>query len=156
MPRSKLLPLAALALLSGCGPLGLYYHEGVAVSRMNSDLTDCQVSALQKVPVSQQIRYTPVQMVPVRICDSHGKNCVVTYEMEGGEPYTVDVNKSLRKKVEAQCMTAKGYEWVELPLCPSSVAGAAPKTVTKVLPPLTPKSCAIQRGGGRWQIVTPG
>ncbi|MBR9649826.1 hypothetical protein [Thalassovita aquimarina] len=156
MSRSMLFTLAAVAVLAGCAPLGLYYREGVAVSRMNNDLTDCQVSALQKVPVVKETRFTPLRMVPVRRCDASGANCIVTYELEGGDPYTVDVNKRLRKRVEAQCMTRKGYEWVELPPCPSTVANAAPKSVTTVLPRLTPESCSIQRGGGRWQIVTPG
>lgn len=155
MSLPKILPLAAAALLAGCAPFGLYYREGTAVSRMNSDLTDCQVSALQKVPVAQEIRFTPTRVIALNDCDANGQNCIRRYEIVGGDPYTADVNKTLRAKVEAQCMAGKGYSWVELPPCPAPVADAAPKTVTVVLPPLSEKSCAIQRGGGRWQIVTP-
>ncbi|CUH62908.1 hypothetical protein TG4357_00369 [Thalassovita gelatinovora] len=155
MTRIVFFSLVAV-MMAGCAPLGLYYQEGAAVSRMNSDVTDCQVSALNKVPVVQELRHTPVRVVPIQQCDAKGKNCIRDYEIVGGDPYSVDVNKDLRKKVEAQCMAGKGYQWVELPACSSSVASAAPKQATRVLPALSDKSCAINRGDGHWQIVTPG
>ncbi|WP_323782575.1 hypothetical protein [Thalassovita sp.] len=155
MTRFVLFPLVAI-VMAGCAPLGLYYREGAEVSAMNSDLTDCQVSALKKVPVAQELRHTPVRVVPIQQCDANGANCIRDYEIVGGDPYTVDVNKDLRKKVEAQCMANKGYQWVELPACTSSVASAASKQVTRILPKLSAKSCAINRGEGHWQIVTPG
>ena len=156
MPRIKLIPITALALVAGCTPFGTYYREGAAVARMNNDLTDCQVRALRDVPVAQEIRHTPSELIVDRECDENGENCVRTYKMIEGRIYTVDTNKPLRQRVEAQCMTAKGYSWVELPACSSSVASAAPDAMTRVFPALTPESCAIRHGGGRWQIVTPG
>ncbi|MDX1780204.1 MAG: hypothetical protein R3256_02695 [Thalassovita sp.] len=156
MPRFKLFQITALALLTGCTSFGTYYREGTAVARMNNDLTDCQVRALRDVPVAQEIRHTPSELIVESECDENGENCVKTVKMIEGRIYTVDTNKALRDRVEAQCMIAKGYAWLELPACSSSVASATPETTTRIFPALTPESCAIRHGGGRWQIVTPG
>ncbi|SEP59980.1 hypothetical protein [Thalassovita taeanensis] len=149
------LALGLTAAATGCAPLSLYHKPGVAVVQMDGDLTQCQVSALSKVPVNTQIRTTPIQTFPRTVCDRHGR-CYTSVEIMGGQTYTVDANKRLRDKVEAQCMAEKGYAPVELPQCSSAISNAAPKAVTTVLPRLAPTSCVIRNADGSWQIVTPG
>jgi len=143
--------------VSACLPLSTYHKEGVPVSRLNSDQTACDVKALRDAPVANQVRQTPDRYVPPRkFCDAEG-NCRVRggYWIEG-TIYTVDVNKALRVRVTDQCMASKGYTPVEIPPCPSAVIQNTPPAATKVLPRLTPNSCAIRNKSGSWQIVTRG
>lgn len=146
-----------LLLLAGCTPLNIYYKPGVAVARLEADQLACEVDALDKAPVANQIRRTPPVYIPGRVvCDGDG-NC---YQEPGywreGEVFTVDVNTDLRKRVLHQCMTTRGYAPASVPPCPSGVANAAPPGQTDVLPPLTDKSCVIRNRGGGWQIVNQG
>lgn len=156
LPR---LPIAALgiaaALMVGCGPLGIYHKAGVPVAAMTNTLTDCEVEALGKVPVDRRIERDPVRIVPRRICDSAG-NCTVVYDRVGGEVRTYDANAGLRARVLNQCMSNKGFTYVNLPACSQGVKNAAPAGATTVLPRLAANSCAIKNGDGTFRIVTPG
>ncbi|MCV3270922.1 hypothetical protein [Roseobacter sinensis] len=146
-----------LALLASCAPLSIYHRDGAPVSRMQSDLLSCQISALEDVPVSNQIRQEPPVYIPARrYCNSDGRCYTRGGYFEEGRIYTVDVNADLRRKAEGQCMADQGYRPVTLPNCPNSVFRAAPKASTQVLPRLNPRSCAIRYQDGTWQIVTQG
>lgn len=152
-------PLAALCLamlmLAGCTPLGIYHKPGAPVATMQDTLTNCEVTALQSVPVDRRIERDPIRIVPRRICDSAG-NCTVVYDRVGGEIRTWDANAPLRQRVLNQCMAAQGYDYVELPACSQSIKRAAPAGATTILPRLAPNSCVIRNSDGTWQIVTPG
>jgi hypothetical protein len=148
------LALASLLCLTGCTPVSMWYQDGASISSRDRTQTDCEVKALQAVPVASQTRLTPVRVIPIKICDSTGK-CEVDYEMIGGDAYTVDVNAPLRTKVLAQCVADKGYRPVEIPACPPAIARAAANDITTTLPRLTANSCAITRPNGV-QIVTKG
>jgi hypothetical protein len=153
-PSATALALSAL-LLAACGPLGIYHKAGTSVALMNDTQTTCEVEALGKVPVDRRIEREPVRIVPRRVCDSKN-NCTTVYDRVGGEVRTYDANEDLRQRVLNQCMTAKGYTYVELPACSQSIKRAAPVGVTTVMPRLAPNSCAITNNNGTWQIVTPG
>ena len=152
--------LAALALLTACTPLTIYHRAGATMARMEKDLLACRVDALDKAPVTSQVRQGPPRYIPgYRHCNRAG-HC---YRRGGyyvpGEIYTVDVNARLRSQIETQCMAGKGYRRVTLPNCPAgtSSANAAASSIATgaVLPPLTENSCGLRGQGGEWQIITP-
>ena len=150
------LPIVAL-LLSACAPLSTYYREGVEVSRLNADQTTCEIDALQSVPPSNQIRREPPYYIPAeRRCNGRGHCRAYGGYWIPGEIYTVDVNRGLRDRAARMCMAEKGYTRITLPDCAPAVASSVQSAVTTKLPPLHPQSCAIRRGKGRWQIVSPG
>ncbi|WP_299736398.1 hypothetical protein [uncultured Roseobacter sp.] len=140
--------------LASCAPLSIYYKEGAEVSRLQTDELQCEISALSDVPVNNQIRQEPPIFIPARrYCDGAG-NCYIRHgRFERGDIYTVDVNANLRARAEQQCMLDKGYAPTTIPNCPNTVFRAAPKASTRVLPRLTPQSCAIKYQDGTWQIV---
>jgi hypothetical protein len=155
MKHSALWLITALAL-AGCGPLGLYYKEGVSVQSAKDSETTCKIAAAQDVPVRNVTRVIPGRHIPPRrICDAKN-NCVV----KGGvflppEFITEDANASLRKDAADICMRKKGFVFTRLPACKESVKSATAPAVTTRLPKLTPKACVIHNQGGTWQIVTP-
>lgn len=157
MNRALTTGLAALLALMGCAPLEVYYREGVAVDKLRRDQTNCAVSALRDAPVANQIRRSPARYVPGRrVCDSHGHCRYYGGYWIPGEIYSVDVNAPLRRTVERQCMADKGYAPVEIPRCPDSVRNAAPPTITRVLPQLTPETCIIPYNEEDFLIVNRG
>ncbi|MFC6687319.1 hypothetical protein [Jhaorihella thermophila] len=154
--KTTAIPAVALLALAGCTDVTFYHKPGVAVGRAQTDTTDCEVEALQKAPVANQIRQEPPIYYPGRtVCDPSG-NCWTTpgYWVEGGI-YTVDVNRELRARVMDMCMAGKGYAPVTLPRCSPNVAASVPKRPTTTLPQLTPQSCVIRHDDGSWQIVSP-
>jgi len=145
----------SFVLLAACGPLGIYHKAGTSVAMMNDTVTTCEVEALGKVPVDRRIEREPIRIVPRQVCNSKG-DCTTVYDRVGGEVRTYDANVGLRQRVLNQCMTARGYTYVELPACSQAIKRAAPAGATTVLPRLAPNSCAITNNNGTWQIVTPG
>lgn len=147
--------LSLLAVLAGCAPLSIYHREGVEVTRMRSDQTNCEVSALRDVPEARQIRRGPARYIPgPRYCDRNGYCRYGAGYYIPGEVYTVDANAGLRGRVADQCMAQKGYAPVTLPRCSNAVAQSVPPGSTRVLPKLTSSSCVIRNQGGTWQIVS--
>lgn len=145
--------LSALTLTS-CVPLDTYYKAGTSVSRMERDLTTCDVRALRDAPVATQLqRGAPIFVPPERFCDSNGNCRVYPGYWEPGPLYTVDVNADLRARVQMQCMMDRGYVEVSLPSCPSKVANATPPARTTVFPKLTENACVIRNSDKSWQIV---
>ncbi|KUJ86086.1 hypothetical protein AVO45_03740 [Ruegeria marisrubri] len=146
-----------VSVLTGCSsPLSLYYREGVPVSRLQAETTDCQVKALKDAPVANQVRQTAPIYYPGRTrCDSAGRCYTTPGWWEPGRVYSVDVNQGLRNQVEAQCMAAKGYRPVSLPACKQDVKSQVPPRRTTTLPPLSPNSCFVKYDDGSFQIVTP-
>jgi hypothetical protein len=147
----------ALILLSGCAPFEIYYKPGASVTKLQTDTTNCEVSALRDAPVANQVRQDAPYYIPGRTyCDGNG-NC---HRNGGywrpGRVYTVDVNAPLRLKVLDLCMANRGYQRTEIPVCSPNIARAAPAAITQTLPRLTPNSCVIHNDGGSWQIVTAG
>jgi hypothetical protein len=147
--------LSLLAVLAGCAPLTIYHREGVAVTRMQTDQTNCEVSALRDVPEARQVRRGPPRYIPgPRYCDRLGNCRYGPGYYIPGEIYTVDTNAGLRGRVADQCMAQKGYAPVTLPQCTNAVAQSVPRGATRVLPKLTSSSCVIRNQGGSWQIVS--
>lgn len=150
-----LLPVMAL---SACdSPLSLYYREGESVSRLQTETTQCQLQAVQDVPVATQVRQSPPTYWPGRTyCDGRGHCYRSAGWWQPGQVYTVDVNQGLRNEVEAQCMAQKGFRPISLPPCKQSVRSSAPNVPTTTLPPLTTQSCYVKLDNGAFQILNPG
>lgn len=156
MKRCLALSTALLAL-SGCLPLSLYYKDGAPVSKMESVLTDCELLALSKAPVIQDVEIIPGYSIPPRTtCDSHGNCTTIPGRYRRTEVIVTDLNAGRRQKFEAQCMSRSGYRRVSIPTCSAGIANATPPRITTVLPTLTAQSCVIRNRGGSWQIVNPG
>jgi len=152
---SRLTLTVAAAILVACAPLKVYYKEGEQVARMDSDLIDCKVSALSKVPKDIRTRYIPPTYSPYQYCNAYG-NCYWRQRITSpGRYVNYDANKGLRDTVTNQCMAKRGYALVDIPACDPSITQSVPLHATRVMPPLGPKSCAIRLKSGRWQIVTP-
>ncbi|WP_170325128.1 hypothetical protein [Ruegeria arenilitoris] len=156
--KSILRLLIPMIALSGCsGPLPLYYREGESVSRMQSETTQCQVLALEDVPVANQVRQSPPTYWPGRTyCDGRGRCHRTSGWWQPGNVYTVDVNQGLRNQVEAQCMAQKGFRPVSLPPCRQNVKSRVQAAPTTTLPPLSTESCYVKFDNGSFQIITPG
>lgn len=143
--------IIAGACVAACTPLKIYHKPGVSVQRWQKDTTTCEVSALRDAPVANEIRRIPPEFIPPRrSCDSAGNCTVIPGYWTPPEVYTVDVNRPLRKKLENQCMGARGYTRVEIEQCPPNIKSEGR---TRVLPPLTTKSCAIKNEDGSFLIV---
>lgn len=145
---------AVVLILSACAPLKIYHKPGVTVSRMQDDMLACEVRALKDAPVATQVRRAPPEYIPsYRYCRSDG-SC---YRRGGyflpGEVYTVDVNASLRNRLETQCMAKQGYQRTEIPNCKGTNSQSATPSPSDVLPVLTPNSCVIRNRSGGWQII---
>jgi len=149
--------LVAIALvLSSCGPVAMYYREGVSVSRLDTDRTRCEVEALKDAPVANQVRQNPPIFIPGnRVCNAAGACYYEPGYWVGGGIYTVDVNADLRGRVMDMCMAGKGYQPVSLPRCTQAVKSAAVPQATVQLPRLTESTCVIVNDNGTWQIVNP-
>jgi hypothetical protein len=145
---------AGMALVA-CGPLSLYYRPGVSVTRMQNDQISCEVGALKDAPVANELRQRPPIFIPGRqICGTGGCYTNRGYWVSGGS-YTVDLNSDLRSRVETQCMSRKGYQPIDVPLCTGAVKASFPPGQTQVLPKLTQSTCAVRYDDGSWQIVNP-
>ncbi|WP_300547094.1 hypothetical protein [Roseovarius sp.] len=155
MSRSLCLPLLTALLLGACAPLDIYYKEGADVARSEANLTECQVSALARVPRDMRTRFIPTRYAPYTACNAGGR-CYTRYRLiSPPRTETHDLNARLRHKVVDQCMAEAGYRPVSLPQCDSATTRATALHATQTLPPLTPQSCVIRLKSGNWQIVTP-
>ena len=153
----KFRAIAAVLLLSGCFPVGLYHKTGESVARADRDLMACRVAAEAQVPARMVTRMIPGGFLPPRrICDAAGNCHMIPGHRLPPEFVTEDANEDLRREVVAQCMGDKGYDYVRLPQCAPEVAAAAGPVLGAAMPRLAENSCAVRLRGGGWQIVTPG
>lgn len=157
MKTQATLALTGLLLLTACAPATVYYRQGASVSRLQTDLTDCQVRALRDAPVATEIRQGPPLFWPGRTyCNPAGQCYATPGYWEPGNIYSVDVNADLRGRVEQQCMARRGYQPVTLGRCTQSIRNqVSPEPETR-LPGITAQSCVIPQDGGGYRIVTPG
>jgi hypothetical protein len=131
---------------------------------MHNDLLDCEVAALKAAPVDLVTTKEPDTWVPEekdcdKKCNKKGKCKKVCKKTGGywerGETYTYDANEHKRQGVERQCMTRKGYQRVELPICTNAATAPVSTALSGRMPPLTENSCAVRAGERRWKIINP-
>ncbi|EBA17784.1 hypothetical protein RSK20926_18637 [Roseobacter sp. SK209-2-6] len=152
--RTRILVFLLPLMLAACGPLNVYFRDGVSQARLDRDLLACEVKALKEAPVAAEIRHRPPVFYPGRrVCNSEG-HCWTTpgHWVDGGS-YTVDVNRALRGRIEQSCMAQKGYQQLALPRCTNTL-NLPPQPLAQTPLRLDGNSCAIQRKNGTVQIVT--
>jgi hypothetical protein len=147
------LPMLIIALaLSGCAGGTVFYAEGIDIATREADLAACERQALTEFPIRLETRFTPRVFVPARqICNSAGSCVIRPGYFEGGERYTVDVNKPFRATALRGCMGARGYARVGLPACEPGTQ----VRLSTVMPPLTGGTCLYSTGPGPALIVNP-
>ncbi|KAA2316112.1 hypothetical protein DL237_13540 [Pseudooceanicola sediminis] len=157
-----------LVALAGCAPQTPYerytsgevmrnypYRAGASGAQTQRAITDCQVSAAQRVPQQLLVQTTPTYVTPTQTqCNRYGTQTICNTtggQIMGGQTYTSDANAGLRARVYAQCMADKGFRAVDLPACPVGT----PLTATFTAPTLAPlarSSCYIVTPDGRTMI----
>ncbi|WP_135568163.1 hypothetical protein [Solemya elarraichensis gill symbiont] len=152
--------IVAFLLLSGCvsTPVPMHHKTGVKPQKQTSDLTACQVNAVNAVPASMQVRRTPIFTTRTKTnCYTMGDNiqCDTTGgQISGGDVHTYDANADLRERVTDECMTKKGYIKYQLRRCTPSEVKNSPTSNT-TFPPVTEMTCVKQGPTGRWVLVNP-
>ncbi|WP_322865885.1 hypothetical protein U5922_006580 [Aquicoccus sp. G2-2] len=156
LPPRSVAACLALAGLAACAPVSVYYKAGVPVAKSQSDLTDCRVIAVNKVPARPVVRVIPgLPLPPRKVCDGKGNCHMIPGRRTPPEIVTEDANDGLRADVVAQCMNRQGYVHMTLPNCSESISKAVTPQQTTVFPRLTKNACVVRKGKV-WQIVTPG
>lgn len=138
------------AVLSGCN-YTVYHQPGKTIQDRERALVHCDVKALKEAPVASEIRYTAPQLEERKICDNKG-NCIIDTYWSTPDPYTVDVNETLRHRIKEQCMIQRGYDKVSLPKCENGSAVSIPARMGK----LGPQSCVVRSQGGTLRISDTG
>jgi len=136
--------------------LPMYYKAGVNFTQISNDNTDCQIEATQRVPARTQVTQTPTYTIPTQTtCNSYGTGFGTGYGVSssaqtlctqsGGQTYggniqSYDSNAGLRNQAALQCMSTKGYRYVNILPCPSSV-DISGQDSEQVLRPLSETTC---------------
>lgn len=103
------------------------YKAGATHAETDRAVTDCQVSAAQRVPPNSYMQATPTYTM------SNGRTV-------GGYAYPVDANTELRVRVFRQCMGDKGFRYVNIPACPAGTT-MGDLQVSAYLPPMSASVC---------------
>ncbi|GGE24845.1 hypothetical protein GCM10011360_11570 [Primorskyibacter flagellatus] len=140
-------------LILGCSQ-DITYREGASTQQVSRDRYACATEALRLAPVNKVTTVEPGMYVPPQqFCDAAGNCTTRPGYYERPEIITTDVNAPERRSLENQCVAAKGYDRVSLPLCSDAVKAQVTPAITRTQPPLTKGSCIIPRGGDNYQIV---
>ena len=145
-PRAMLLVFLAL---SGCSEFSVFYKPTQEVSRMQRDVTDCEVLALRDAPVATQIRQSGPVFVGLGYGNGYGY-------WANTNTYSIDVNEDLRNRVMGYCMADRGYQLVTIPRCSDQVALQATRQSTTRFPEITTHTCVIRYESGEFQLVNQG
>lgn len=133
-PKFLISALVSATLITGCVPTTAWHNGEVTQNRANQEFTGCQVKASKEVPTSIERKNTGGYFI--------GYVYIPTSS-------DFDTNDQLRNKVVAQCMTGKGYQVVELPVCPAN----ATKPDMNSSAVITEKSCFKSIPGGYYAIA---
>ncbi|SEM15966.1 hypothetical protein SAMN05443999_11438 [Roseovarius azorensis] len=148
-------PAVLLAALTACAPPALYYKPGASPAQVESNLTNCAVAALDRVPRDIRTRFIPAQYSTRTYCNSYGRCYPRTYLVQPARTESYDANAALRGRVTEQCMAEAGYRPVSLPQCDPAEVRLSALPADPAQPPLGPGSCALRLASGKWRIVTP-
>lgn len=140
-----------LLTFAACAPVATYHQDGVTRAKLQDDLLNCRVDALEDAPVATQIRRGAPRFYPgYTRCRSDGTCYRTGGYFYPGEVYTVDTNAGLRRDLRNRCMAQQGYSPVELPRCR---AQAPALSTGDTLPPLTDASCVVKDSTGQFHII---
>jgi hypothetical protein len=117
--------LGAVVALSSCqtGPQIMAYKAGTNTQQRQFEYDQCKIAALHNVPQNMATDFNPGYYNPGTVqCNTIGSS---TYCNRVGavsipaSATTYDANQNLRDREIARCMSAKGYQFLERPACPS-------------------------------------
>ncbi|WP_299926921.1 hypothetical protein [uncultured Pelagimonas sp.] len=151
----KTVAFALLAvLLTGCSAQ-VQYKAGGTPAQRNADSASCNRSATAAYPANIVTRRTPRYYRPgYRHC--HNGKCRSTGGYwEGGDVYSVDVNKSSRARAYSACMSSTGYQSVELPFCTGETRQKVASSTQSRYPQLTQGSCIVKMQDGTVKVYSP-
>lgn len=128
--------LTTIIILSGCSTVTLLWKPGVSISQKQYDYDECTIEAMREVPVDQVTNYTPGYYNPgTTQCRQIGDK-VACYQVGEvsipGNISTYDKNQALRSRVRDRCLTAKGYQQKEVPVCTSAQQKAEAAKATSI------------------------
>jgi hypothetical protein len=164
----KTASLLLLIAVAGCTPQTPYeryksgtplrsfpYKTGANAASSNRAITDCEVTAAQRVPQQLVIQTTPTYVTPTQTqCNRYGTQtfCNTTGgQVMGGETYSRDANAGLRSRVYGQCMADKGYTFVDIPACPQGTPLMGSFAEAK-LRPLSRNTCYLVTPNGTMAV----
>lgn len=144
-------------VLSACVPTShaIYWKEGPNFAQRQSDFTDCEVEALNKVPNQTAVRSIPGYTTPIQVspsstqcygygnyasCNSSGST-VTGGQVIGGGVETYDANLGLRDRVGRQCLSRRGYTLVTLPVCTTAQLKGGLRSNSGKLPQVSKVAC---------------
>ena len=157
--------LILLALvLAGCAPTTATYHwkQGASMALLNDDLLTCRASAARDIPVDTRVGQTPIMQTPIQTICRPGATpgetvCTTTGgDIYGGDVYSYDANAKLRGDYFGRCMSNKGYNVAEVPLCDSTQQPADLTAIARKgnRPPVE-GACAVRLQSGGPLLVYP-
>lgn len=121
MRKTVAIGIIGVGLLAGCmtpEPMPFYLKTGSTPIQHNEAQLECEVTAAQSVPVSNQISTTPTFTTPISCSPGYGGYVTCSGGQKlGGNVVTNDANLDLRVRLETQCMANKGYTVRYLPNC---------------------------------------
>lgn len=142
-----------------CGPVDIWYKPDGTSTKAKTDLTNCEVQAVQQVPPNVVTRTTPTLASPaLNSCYRVGGTLQCRGFPHVYAPPTitqVDLNADLRGRVVEQCMTQKGYAPVSLPKCSDADLANAGSPLRSAAPG-TPSACVVRTNEDTWAVVAPG
>lgn len=167
MRKLLVLGFVGVGLLAGCGvsepDRAFFYKENTKYSEANKTLTDCQVEAAQKVPVSNNSYTTPTWTTPVSCSTSYGYTNCYGGNTYGGNLVTQDTNLPLRDRVTEQCLVDKGYYVGRVPVCSNEIKRKMNKKygeikynsdlTDKLMASRSDVECAMAVEGGYYRLV---
>lgn len=137
--------------LAGCGPTTatIPWRDGASYDQVGFVSTQCEVLALQQVPVAMSTTVTPRYTTPANVqCTTIGNitNCHdYGSQSYGGNVVTEDVNLSLRDRLMSQCLASQGIHRMTVQRCTSEQAARVNYHST-VYPPASRVECVTENG----------
>lgn len=168
--RSVIACLSGCLLFVGCAAPTLYdrykagtplrdfpYKAGATAATLDNDRTDCEIEAAQRVPQRLVTRTSPTFQTPLQtICNQVGTQTICTTtggQIYGGQTTVIDENDALRSRAERQCMTRKGYRFLDIPACPEETRPDALVTGRNgTFPRPSASTCYLALPDGSWMI----
>lgn len=144
----------------------IVYQEGASINDYRSELLQCKIDALNKIPQNIVIEKTPIKEVPEKetCIEKKSENGLETIKectktgggTIGGEEKAVDINLDLRNDYINSCINIKGYQKITLPVCKKEqVQGVSRLNEYTPLQQVTKNSCIITNDTETGWIINP-
>lgn len=137
-------------------PLRSYpYKAGESFASLANDKTNCEIEAAQRVPQNIVVQTSPSYTTDTQTyCNQIGTQtlCNTTGgQTYGGQTTSTDTNAGLRLRAYGQCMSQKGYRFVDIPACPAGTDLSSQHN-EEVFRPLSRRTCYQAYASGGFAI----